>query len=165
MAGEAEPVPQPVAREQPQERGAEAARAEAGAPLEEVAVGGWCHWGAGVAAVVGGCPPWRAHCGAGWWAAVGEAEGEAPAAEAALPGCWPSADSFQARALCGASATRRRGSLRRTWSRSWDCALAAGASGRRPGGSEEATGNGRPLSAAGVGFSTGSWTSGHVCLT
>lgn len=76
------------------------------------------------------------------WMAQQAAAGEAAAV--GLPGCRPSDDSFQARGLCDACATRHRDSWRRTWFRSWGCAPAVDASGRPQEGSRVVTGIGQP---------------------
>lgn len=132
--------------------------AEGAAGLLRVVVvaGGQCHWEVAAGVEVVGCPQRQAHC----WA-VRVAKVEVGAVVAELPGCWPSDDSFRAHDLCGACATRHQGSWRRTWSRSWGCALAACVFGKQQGGSRGETGT-DPWNVGVGGFVTGFWICGNV---
>lgn len=121
-----------------------------------VVVGGKCRWEVAEEVAVAGCLQRQAH-----WRAVQVAWVEVAGVVAELPGCWPSDDSFRARDLCGACATRRQGSWRRTWSRSWGCALAACVFGKQQGGSRGATGT-EPWNVGMGGFVTGFWICGNV---
>lgn len=99
-------------------------------------------WGVAVVMEAVGCLRTKQ----GHWTTQGvlEAVVEAVVVEAGLPDCQPSDDSFQARGLCDVSATRHRGSWRRTWFRSWGYAPAADVSGRQLEGSRVGIGTCRP---------------------